>query len=105
MLRTMTLKASQHKPFIDLKALLVLLMFVVSQAAELSHLFKHHADGDNDRCEICSVAAHFGNAALPDNVEAAAPQLVTFVFYEQEASQLHLSISLAYTSRAPPVAA
>jgi hypothetical protein len=95
--------SSRFTQHVNLKALLVVALFVISQATGLIHLFEHRADGDNDHCEICSVAAHFGNAALPDFIEQSSPAQMVQIRYNETCQHLHTTTPVAYTSRAPPV--
>ena len=92
-------------PHTSLRALLVVVLFVVAQAVGILHLIEHDADGNNDRCEICQVTAHFSNAAVPEVFQFTLP--VHIVMPVAEAALPHFCTALTpiYASRAPPALA
>jgi hypothetical protein len=85
-----------------LRLLLVVWLFVLSQATGLFHLMEHGADKGSAHCAACSIASHGGNAPLPQPVQAALPAPSGEKVVSTAFSSASPAFPVSYTSRAPP---
>ncbi len=86
----------------SIKILLVLL-FLTGQILGIFHLIEHTAEGDNDHCDICAMAAHMGDTVLPTPAILILPQPQVDSSLQVIACAFTALICAAYTSRAPPL--
>lgn len=94
--------SNRLKQYANLKALLIVVAFVVAQAVGIFHLIEHDAAGDNDHCEICQVAAHFGNAPVPEVFQFTLPAHIVMPVAEAALPHFYTTFPPIYASRAPP---
>src|SRR5687768_1680752 len=98
-------KYMQRPDSISIKLLLVLLLFLSTQIAEIFHLIEHKADGEKERCEICYAAVHTGNAPLPEAAQASLPPVAALAVFANIVTYSVFFSPASYASRAPPLAA
>jgi hypothetical protein len=85
--------------------LALIVLFVVAQAAAISHVVQHAAQGDSGGCETCIAAGHSGHAVFHRPVIAADFCPTVAEVAERLAPQPCSALAVAYRSRAPPVSA